>query len=275
MDDPQLGVFHLALSPERDCSLSSGPARLVHAALLRRLELVNPAFSAELHNTPASASSVEKPWTVSAIRGIHMSNDLTDFKAGINYLVRITGLTATVLQILDAAFDAGHPLGREPLILDRTPFNVVFEDTGWDKLTTYASLLTYARPIPELVLQFNSPCGFRTGSVTTAIPEPFRCIQGYLRKWNAFSPLPMQTEQLLEYVKEHISTEWTQLQPGNTDFRNFYERGWIGRVKWKAEGRDPFLLRMVNALANYAFYCGTGMKTTQGMGQTVRIYQNQ
>ena len=30
------------------------------------------------------------------------------------------------------------------------------------------------------------------------------------------------------------------------------------------------MLRLVNLLADFAFYCGTGYKTTMGMGQTRR-----
>jgi CRISPR-associated endoribonuclease Cas6 len=34
---------------------------------------------------------------------------------------------------------------------------------------------------------------------------------------------------------------------------------------------DVDKLKALNALADFAFYCGTGAKTTMGMGQTRRI----
>ena len=48
-------------------------------------------------------------------------------------------------------------------------------------------------------------------------------------------------------------------------------RGRVGRIRWRCEGGPEELLRQVNALAEYAFYCGTGIKTALGMGQTVVI----
>ena len=40
----------------------------------------------------------------------------------------------------------------------------------------------------------------------------------------------------------------------------------VGNGPEVEEGRGP-----LNALADYAFFCGTGHKTTQGMGQTRRL----
>ncbi len=34
---------------------------------------------------------------------------------------------------------------------------------------------------------------------------------------------------------------------------------------------DTECLQIANCLANFAFYCGTGYKTTMGMGQTRRV----
>ncbi|MBN1188904.1 MAG: CRISPR-associated endoribonuclease Cas6 [Dehalococcoidales bacterium] len=148
---------------------------------------------------------------------------------------------------------------------------VQVEESRWNNLTAYASLLTMSRPIPDFILRFISPTGFRTANKDNALPEPGRSIEGYLRKWNAFSELPMQQEPLMKYVHDHIKMERNNLRIGSADFKQYYQRGWIGKVRWKADEDESFLLRMVNALVNYSFFCGTGMKTTQGMGQTIRI----
>lgn len=52
---------------------------------------------------------------------------------------------------------------------------------------------------------------------------------------------------------------------------DFVGLGVGGRVAWEADGTQPAVLRLVNALVDYARYSGTGVKTTQGMGQTVRL----
>jgi len=273
MSKIELGVFLLVVTPSSSCVFKSNPSRLLHAALLRRLELINPELSGQLHDAPASASSIEKPWTVTTVStSFHLESGYFTFKAGELYQSRITALTADVYQSLQLSFNPDHPLGQEPLVLGETPFNIVIEQCGWDALTTYSSLLTMARPIPDFVLDFKTPTGFRSPTDMKMRPEPFRCLQGYLRKWNAFSGLPMETEQIHNYVKNHVITESTKLDKDSLYFKEYFQNGWTGRVRWKAIDESSFPLRMVNALVNYSFFCGTGMKTTQGMGQTVRIF---
>ena len=50
----------------------------------------------------------------------------------------------------------------------------------------------------------------------------------------------------------------------------FSREGVIGKVLWEASGGSPYLLRLVNALVDYARYCGTGISMANGMGQTAR-----
>ena len=272
METVELGVYYLAVTPASACSFKSTLGRLLHASLLQRIELVNPELSAALHDAPESAPSVEKPWTVSPLYGNFQKDGVRlALSSKRIYHARITALTPVVIQAIQAAFDNHHPLGREPLIIGEVPFNLLPKECYWGNLTTYASLLTMAEPISDIVLQFNSPTSFRTHSNTPAVPDPQKSIQGYLRKWNAFSELGMQTEPLLNFVNEHITMEPSELEYASADFKTYYQSGWVGKVKWKADSKNRFLLRMVNALVNYSFFCGTGMKTTQGMGQTIRI----
>ena len=272
MDNPELGVLSLVITPMADCSFGVTPARPLQAALLRRIELVNPELSAELHDSAPKASSSEKPWTISTLlRNFQKAGTRLTATAGEHYQARITALNAYLIQALQAAFDSSHPLGREPLILEDIPFAIIAECCRWGSLKTYASILTRSRPICDIVLRFISPVSFRPQNKPPALPEPYRCLLGYIQKWNAFSELGMQTEPLLEYVSAHVTTEQTELRQTGRNYGEYYQSGWVGRVKWTADGETPFLLRMVNALADYSFYCGTGAKTTMGMGQTRRI----
>lgn len=272
MAKPELGVLSLVLTPVADCSFGVTPTRSLQAALLRRIELVNPELSAKLHDAPSGASSSEKPWTISTLAGNFQKNrGRLISPAGEKYQVRITALNADLILALQAAFDNAHPLGTEPLILEDVSFTVLSEQCRWDSLSSYASIVSRSRPVRDIILRFDSPAGFRPQSKTSALPEPNRCILGYLHKWNSFSELAMQTEPLLEYVKEHIIIDGIELKLKSVNYGTYLQSGWVGSVKWTADGETPFLLRMVNALVDFAFYCGTGAKTTMGMGQTRRI----
>jgi CRISPR-associated endoribonuclease Cas6 len=193
-------------------------------------------------------------------------------EAGQPYRVRITGLAPRVLGVLKAAFLSDHPLAKEPLYLERVPFRIGFEETHWESLGTYAALLTGATPQRRISLTFRSPTSFRRGDRRTGqAPEPRTCFTGYLLKWNAFSPVLMPEETLLEYVSLHMKLFRQELRPAPMKLGRYVIRGVVGTVVWTAEDGTPYVLRLVNALADYAFYCGTGTHTTQGMGQTMVV----
>jgi CRISPR-associated endoribonuclease Cas6 len=272
-EGPELGVLSLSLVPERCCTFSASPAASLRAALLRRLELFDPDLSYTLHHTPEGASSTERPWTVSPLLGpLTCTAGSLAAEAGQTYRVRITGLAPRILDGLNAAFLSNHTLAREPLHLERVPFRIGLEGTHWESLGTYAALLTGATPQRRISLAFRSPTSFRRGGRRTGqAPEPRTCFTGYLLKWNAFSPVLIPEDELLEYVSLHLKPARQELRPAPMKLGRYVIPGVVGTVEWLAEGGAPHLLRLVNALADYAFYCGTGTHTTQGMGQTVLV----
>ena len=55
-------------------------------------------------------------------------------------------------------------------------------------------------------------------------------------------------------------------------FNNYQELGFLGSCVYSANDDVPEdKLRTLNALADFAFFCGTGAKTTMGMGQTRKL----
>ena len=268
----ELGILKVALMPEAVATFKSSPALSLHAALLRRLELVTPDVSLALHNAPKGAPSSEHPWTVSSLLGsLHRERDNFVATPENIYYVRITALAPQVIYALDSAFNPDHPFGKEPLMLEHVPFSVVPEQSHWEQLATYASLLTRARPFRNIPLEFLSPTGFRTRQGGLVSPEPLICIGGYLRKWRAFSEIILEEEAVLEFAENHMTMGRTYLRPVMHRLGKYSKRGFVGRVEWRADNSLPDLLRFINALVDYAIYCGTGAKTTMGMGQTRRI----
>ena len=268
---PELGILSLVLTPLDSVTFRASPARSLNAALLRRLELVAPEVSQALHNVLPGASSSDHPWTISPLLGPleRAAEGLTAVR-GRSYRVRVTGLLPRLVETLHAAFDPEHPLGREPLLLEHVPFAPVWEETRWERLTVYASLLTAATPRRRIALEFRSPTGFRSAG-GPQLPAPRLCLEGYLRKWNAFSSVAMPEASLLNFIPIYVSQSHMDLRPAEMRLGRYSEQGVVGRVEWLVQEGSPVLLRLVNALADYAEYCGTGMKTAQGMGQTVRV----
>jgi CRISPR-associated endoribonuclease Cas6 len=143
-------------------------------------------------------------------------------------------------------------------------------------------------------------------SMNLAVPDPVRCVQSWATKWNTFSGMPVDKDRLLRFVDRYCQSVETSIQTKMTDFKYYKELGFVGTCRWTfveqaprddettrdpdlpafwledettdwppelMEPIDEALLRRVNVLANFAFYCGTGYKTTMGLGQTKLIAQ--
>ena len=189
--------------------------------------------------------------------------------------MRITGLAPRVVETLDAAFLSDHPLAREPLELERTPFAVDVEKTHWEGLSSYSALLAGATPRRRIALEFRSPTAFRRGQERSGVsPEPRTCMEGYLRKWNALSNIAMPEEAVREIIDGQLKTVGDNLKQELMRLGGYTIDGVTGTVEWFVEDASPYQLRLVNALVDYSAYCDTGIQTTQGMGQTVRLDPN-
>ena len=151
------------------------------------------------------------------------------------------------------------PLEREPL----TAYH------------SYADLAQCARQDKALSLRFDSPTSFRSNEKHYPFPDPVLVFTSYLTRWNAFATDWLIDESWLEWLRAAVAPSRFQLRSETVRFPHFYQVGCVGSVEYRAvaEVDDDQALQVWNALADYAYYCGTGHKTTQGMGQTIRLDQ--
>ncbi|MDE0555055.1 MAG: CRISPR system precrRNA processing endoribonuclease RAMP protein Cas6, partial [Candidatus Poribacteria bacterium] len=101
-----------------------------------------------------------------------------------------------------------------------------------------------------------------------------RCYQSWINKWNAFAPIQLDKAEILEFVTTYGQVMRVRSESKRLNFGKHAETGWVGTcacVFYPEDALDTELLRIVNYLAAFAFYCGTGYKTTMGMGQTRRV----
>ncbi|MBC7098300.1 CRISPR system precrRNA processing endoribonuclease RAMP protein Cas6 [Candidatus Bipolaricaulota bacterium] len=123
----------------------------------------------------------------------------------------------------------------------------------------------------EVELVFATPTAFRAGDLDLPLPVPRLVFSGLLRKWNAFSPLPLEIP--LEEVERKVALSQADLRTkGFFDGRSHIV-GFVGRARFRAlRGSSPQLVRAMNALARFATFAGVGRKTTHGMG-LVRVIE--
>ncbi len=146
-------------------------------------------------------------------------------------------------------------------------------ENPWSRYTSYADLIEGARPDQRrIMLQFLTPASFRTGDVDLPLPLPRLVFQHYLKRFREFQEFAFLPD-FFETVERCTSiARMEQVRTDTIKTKTMPLAGFIGRITFDISKKaPPELIAQLNLLADFAFFCGTGRKTTVGMGQTVRI----
>jgi CRISPR-associated endoribonuclease Cas6 len=137
---------------------------------------------------------------------------------------------------------------------------------GFDSFEDIWGRASKSRKVP---LEFLSPTAFRSsGRRNFVFPQPELVFGSYLSKWNPSSPIKFD-ECLRERLVEQVIPARYKLETRILDFGSYQEVGFEGRCTFIiADSVPDETVQQINALADFAFYAGTGAKTTMGMGQT-------
>ena len=269
----------ISLIPKTDVTLRPTMGHHAHAAFLSILKKSNPKVAEAVH-----AQSAQKPFTVSPlIAAAKLRGNQLHIKAGTECRLRFTFLDDELFTHFGKAF---LTLAMPPIRLGEAVFQVkqmvshATEDRSWSGSATYAELVQSAKTDTQMSFRFYSPTAFRRltprGQKTRSdvYIDLVRCYQSWVNKWNAFAPVKLDKARILEFVTEHGQVTSVNTKSRALNFGKHTEVGWVGTcacVFYPEDSLDEHLLRAVNCLADFAFYCGTGYKTTMGMGQTRRI----
>ena len=224
----------------------------LHATFFQWLERGDKEVAKQVHDV-----SDPKPYTVSPlVRGgeeaarfrITLLDDALwePLERGMNATPQVRILWATL------------PLAGPPTITQRT----------------YAQLAQEASSVPVVVLAFKTPMSFRSHEMHYPLPDPEMVFASYHARWNAFAPELLQIDETwLEWLRESVAVSRFELHSEVVRFKKYTQIGCAGSVLYEvvANKDDRNMCAVLNALADYAFFCGTGHKTTQGLGQTQRL----
>ena len=270
---------HISLIPETDVTLRPTMGHHAHAAFLSILRETDPELAKTLH-----AQSAQKPFTVSPlVAKARQSKKQLHIRAGTDCKLRFTFLDDALFTAFGRAFLkfelpairlGGATFQVKQLISHST------ETQDWSGNATYADLAESAKTATDIHLKFHSPTAFRAltprgqKSYNHTQVDPVRCYQSWINKWNTFAPLQFDRDELLTFVTEYVRVSRTDTHTQALNFGRHTEIGWVGICTFRFDKESLLhesLLRAANCLADFAFYCGTGYKTTMGMGQTKRI----
>ena len=270
----------ISLIPQTDVTLRPTMGHHAHAAFLAILKQSNPEVAAAVH-----AHASQKPFTVSPLLAeARKRGDRLHIKAGTDCKLRYTFLDDELFAHFGKAFltPTMPPirLGDDAVFQVKQLVSHATEERSWSGSTTYPELIQSAKTDTRMSFRFYSPTAFRRltpkGQRTydDAYIDLFRCYQSWINKWNAFAPVQLDRSEILDFVAEHGQVTNVRTKSRRLDYGKHAVTGWVGTcacVFYPEDAPNLELIRVVNCLAEFAFYCGTGYKTTMGMGQTRRI----
>ena len=284
-----LASMVISLNPTENAILPPTMGHQVHAAFLHILRQVNTDIAERLHTDQSY-----KPFTVSPLQGKFDKHGKGKIfiRAGTGCWLRFTVLDDNLLAALTRYFmEDTHPvlrLGDNTFQVTKVTASENGKSGGWGGHSTFEAIFDKATPFDKLSVRFYSPTAFKVYnrvancSQNYVFPDPLYCFHSWLKKWNAFSPIPVEEDELLDFIHTRIQFSRYSIRTRIMNFGGYRQLGFVGDCEYQfmrngstsgsdeTEGSSPRYLKQVNALANFAFYCGTGYKTTMGMGQTRR-----
>lgn len=275
------------LQPEEPVTVPVDLGRATHSWFLTQLRQAAPALAERLHEPNAP-----KPFTVSALQGTGPgSQGQVALKPEREYWLRVTSFEPELSRRL---VEEVVPTLPDEVRLAETTFALKGatcdpQEHPWAGQTTFETLaqehlLGTRKPDRKLTLRFASPTTFRRTEGETSLtddqgrayrvaghnvplPLPGLVFDSYLQRWNAFAPVALHPD-VKRYAQECVAISRYRLQTVLVEFGAARHVGFVGRCQFMALVHDPYWLRLLNLLAAFAFYAGTGHRTTRGLGQT-------
>jgi CRISPR-associated endoribonuclease Cas6 len=149
---------------------------------------------------------------------------------------------------------------------------------SWARYASYPDLIDQVRQAPlqhHITLHFVTPLSFSRGDIDLPLPVPRLVFQSYLKRFQEFSDFPFLPD-FVELADSQIGiSKMEKMRTGTIKTKRVMLSGFTGEVKFtiSKKASKEFVFQ-TTLLAEFAFFCGTGKKTTVGMGQTIRVRKN-
>lgn len=134
---------------------------------------------------------------------------------------------------------------------------------------SYEALLE-AEPCAGWELRFLTPATFKNEKVHLPLPTPALMWGSWARRWNDFCRPDDRFEMsFLDRLHDHVQLSGGGLKLGRCKLTGRDLPGFVGDLSIELVGRpEEDYGRILNALAEYANYAGTGRETFAGLGVT-------
>jgi len=276
---PLSSVLHLqSLAPGQ---IEHFTGRGVHGFWFRRWREVDPALGDQLHK-----ESQEAPFTLSPLMGLPRKRSVT-IACGQSAWLRVTCLTDALAAAFTEKWLKGLETGSQVEIPQvRQEGDQLIPGVGW-RVTgfsldaqshPFAGEIGYedlarrhlmnSNPPRQWRLEFLTPTTFHGKTTHLPFPLPESLVGSWLRRWQAFAPIALPEEEVLTWARTNLAVSAYNLRTVPVREAERLRIGCVGTLTLRALDMPPYLRAAMDLLANYAFFCGSGGHTAQGMGQT-------
>ena len=260
----ELISLEFLLQPYADCQLYPQYTIGLHAWFLQQIQAFDPELSAYMHD-----SGAEKPFSLSGLSGQFVSHaQQLQLQKEKTYRWKINGLNQTVAQGI------GKWLKHLPDEIDLKNAPLRIESVRLaHPATTYAKLLKLGKERSGSVsLSFTSPTSFRRKGHHLPLPWPTNVFHSYLRRWNNFAKKQIDQTAFLDWIDRHVVIQKHQMESVKVAAgKKGSVTGFVGAIAYTLDRQatdQPDFQALFYALIQLAPYCGTGHKTTFGLGET-------
>ncbi|MDP3443430.1 MAG: CRISPR-associated endoribonuclease Cas6 [Ignavibacteria bacterium] len=239
--------------------------RALYAAFLNWVNKVDENYSNSLHN-----EKTIKPFTVSPLFGnLHPKKGEIQINTGDTLYFRVTSFSPQMSDVVKKVID--NPLPDIQIGEIKNTVEIA-KDHSWNRQSTYETLISQTlinpnRPDLQMESEFFSPTAFHiTDRKYMCFPFPDSVFGSWFNNWNKYSPLsfPIETKK---FINEKLNVSRFSLKSSTVHYQGAFT-GFTGSCRFIATEPDPYWLRVMQALWQFSFYCGTGHHTTIGLGQT-------
>ena len=268
-DDTELVSLVFDLEVTDSTALYSQYTIGLHAWFLDQVRQINPTLSAHLHD-----SESEKPFSISALEGqLLPTGKQLQLQANLIYRWQINAISQPVVQFLSQWL-----IQLPPILKLRDASLQIKQISIVNPPTTYNQLLQSSINHRNINLSFVSPTSFRRKGHHFPLPVPFNLFHSYLRRWNDFSGMPIEQDAFLEWIDENVIIHQHHLESVKVAAgKRGSVTGFTGAISLgltKTALNNIEFTQLFYALVQLAPYCGTGHKTTFGLGQTCLDWVN-
>ena len=188
------------------------------------------------------------------------------------------------VSLLDDALTSPFLQGleeTETIDLDGIPLavaEVAVKEQTYQEIARRSQASAQARPkkVRRLGLEFLTPVLLYRAGLPMPFPDPVLVFRHYLTVWDTYAPRDLWVNfNLLDAVKFHVAPIEHRLETRHVRLAD--ERAQVGVIgsiiytvrRWQKLG-DEFLGTLL-ALTRLGVFCGTGLGTERGLGQTRRL----